>query len=298
MFMKKEVLADISLLLVAMCWGLNFVITKNALSSITPFLYLGIRFLMASILMIAIFFRNLKNINIRDIKGGLVIGLFISIGFITQTMGLVYTTPSKSGFITGINVVMVPFLAYFATKRFPGWYQIIGAIVTFAGLGIISVSENLAINYGDILTFICAIAFALQIVFTEYYVKKANSLNITIVQILTVGIISMLMAVLFEPTPSGISNDAWKAIAFGAVVCTAMGFSIQNTAQKYTSSTHTAVILCTESVFAGFFSFLLWKEPLTLKTLIGFTLIFVGILITELSNIGVSSVKGKVEKFN
>lgn len=296
--MKKEVIADIALLLVAASWGLNFVITKNALISISPFLYLGARFLLASILMITIFFKRIRHISIDDIKGGLIIGLFISIGFITQTVGLLYTTPSKSGFITGSNVVMVPFIAYFITKQFPGWHQVVGTIVTFAGLGIISLSENLTINYGDILTFVCAVAFAMQIAYTEYYVKRANSLNITIVQITTVGIITIIMSILFEQPSSQVFNtDILLAIAFGAIICTAAAFSIQNTAQKYTSSTHAAVILCTESVFAGLFSFLLWKEPLTLKTLIGFTLIFAGILITEASKIEESSVKRGLEKF-
>lgn len=296
--MKKEIIADIALLLVAASWGLNFVITKNALASISPFLYLGIRFLLASVLMIAIFFKNIKHIKLEDIKGGLIIGLFISTGFITQTVGLLYTTPSKSGFITGSNVVMVPFIAYFITKQFPGWYKVIGAIVTFAGLGMISLSENLTVNYGDILTFACAVAFALQIAFTEYYAKKANPLNITIVQITTVGVITMIMSILIErPASQVFSADVWGAIAFGAIICSAIGFSVQNIAQKYTSSTHAAVILCTESVFAGLFSFLLWKEPLTLRTLTGFTLIFAGILITELSKIEESSVKMRLEKF-
>lgn len=293
--MKKEIIADIALLLVAASWGLNFVITKNALASISPFLYLGIRFLLASVLMIAIFFKNIKHIKLEDIKGGLIIGLFISIGFITQTVGLLYTTPSKSGFITGSNVVMVPFIAYFITKEFPGWHQVIGAIVTFAGLGMISLSENLTINYGDILTFTCAIAFALQIAFTEYYVKRANSLNITMVQMTTVGIITMVMSVFLEqPASQVLTADVWGAIAFGAIVCSAIAFSVQNTAQKYTSSTHAAVILSTESVFAGLFSFLFWKEPITLKTLIGFTLIFTGILITELSKTEESSVRREI----
>lgn len=296
--MKKETIADIALLLVAASWGLNFVITKNALSSISPFLYLGTRFLLASILMVSLFFKKIKHISLEDIKGGLIVGLFISIGFITQTLGLLYTTPSKSGFITGSNVVMVPFIAYFITKQFPGWYKVIGAIVTFAGLGMISLSENLTVNYGDILTFACAVAFALQIAFTEYYVKKANSLNITIVQITTVGVITMIMSILIErPASQVFSANVWGAIAFGAIICSAIGFSVQNIAQKYTSSTHAAVILCTESVFASLFSFLLWKEPLTLRTLTGFTLIFAGILITELSKIEESSVKMRLEKF-
>lgn len=118
--MRNSYIADGALLLVAMTWGLNFVLTKNALSNITPFMYLGIRFILAAFIMAIFFHRKLLSIKKDDIKGGFVIGLFLSLGFITQTVGLVYTTPSKSGFITGSNVVMVPFFCLFCNKKIPG----------------------------------------------------------------------------------------------------------------------------------------------------------------------------------
>lgn len=215
--MKKSIIADGALLLVAISWGLNFVVTKNILSNITPYMYLGLRFIISAMLMAIILHKQLKNISKEDIKGGLVVGLFLTMGFVTQTVGLVYTTPSKSGFITGSNVVMVPFLAYCLTKRFPGIYQIIGAVVTFGGLGLISVNENLVINPGDILTFLCAVCFALQIIFTEYYVKKANPLNVALVQVALTGILTMGMALFQEPMPANFDFKIWGAIAFGAV---------------------------------------------------------------------------------
>ena len=241
--MRKSLIADGALVLVAMSWGLNFVITKNALSDISPYMYLGIRFFVSTLLMAIIFHKQIKKITKEDIKGGLVIGLFLFLGFITQTVGLVYTTPSKSGFITGSNVVMVPFLAYGLTKEFPGTDKILGAVVTFAGLGLISLSENLTINLGDSLTLVCAVCFALQIIFTEYYVKKGNPINIAFVQIGFTGVFTTLMALIFEPMPVGFEMKTWGAILFGALFCTVGAYAIQNTAQKYTSSSHAAVIM-------------------------------------------------------
>jgi drug/metabolite transporter (DMT)-like permease len=281
--LKKSLIADGALLLVALCWGINFVVEKNVLLSITPLMYLGYRFFLSAVLMAIIFRNRLKNISKQDITGGLVIGIFMLLGFLTQTAGLVYTTPSKSGFITGSNVVMVPFFAYVLTKRFPSASQIVGAVVTFGGLGIISISNNLTIDYGDILTILCAICFALQITFTEYYVKEADPINMAVIQVALAGIVTMGMTIIQEPISLGFSLDIWAAILFGVVFCTAGAFIVQNIAQKYTSSTHTAVILCTESVFAGIFSFLLWQELLTLKTISGFILILAGVLITELT---------------
>lgn len=281
--MKKSLIADGALLSVAICWGLNFVVEKNVLSTITPFMYLAFRFFLSAFILAIIFYKRLKNIKKEDVRAGLVVGLFMLLGFLTQTIGLVYTTPSKSGFITGSNVVMVPFFAYFLTKKFPSPVQILGATVTFCGLGIISVSESLSIAYGDILTILCAISFALQITLTEYYVKKADPINMAIVQVALAGIVTMAMAAIVEPIQLDLGLWNWAAILYGAAFCTAGAFAVQNIAQKYTSSTHAAVILCTESAFAGIFSFLFWHETVTLKALCGFIMILAGVLITELS---------------
>lgn len=281
--LKKSLIADSALLLVALIWGLNFVIEKNALSSITPFMYLGLRFSIGAVLMALVFYKQLKNASREDIKAGLIVGTFVMLGFITQTVGLLYTTPSKSGFITGSNVVMVPFISYLITKEFPQTNQIIGAILTFTGLGFISIDKNLAIGWGDVLTLACAVCFALQITFTEHYVKRVNPINMAIIQVALTGFATLAISILFEPSAS-LNFDAkgWGAILFGAILCTAGAFIVQNIAQKYTSSTHAAVIMCTESIFAGIFSIIFWKEKLALRTVAGFAIVITGVLITEL----------------
>lgn len=280
--MKKSLIADGALLLVTMGWGLNFVVMKNALLKITPYMYLGIRFILASLILALIFNRQLKKLTKEELKGGLIIGLCLFVGFVSQTIGLLYTTPAKSGFITSIYVVLVPLLALFLTREFPGWFQMMGAIITFIGLGITSINEDLTINFGDALTLVCALFFALQIIYTEQYVKRANPINIAILQTGITGILTMAMGLILEPIPTGLNFNLWAAILYAVIFCTAGAFAIQNTAQKYTSSTHAAVIMGMESVFAGLFSFLLWGEILTIKTVLGFALIFSGVMITEL----------------
>jgi drug/metabolite transporter (DMT)-like permease len=280
--LKKSLLADGALLFLTINWGLNFVIMKDALADITPYMYLGVRFILSSLLLALVFFHHLLQIKKQDLTGGLLIGTFLFLGFVTQTVGLIYTTPAKSGFITSSNVVMVPFLAYFLNKNFPGWHQVLGALITFIGMGIVSINKNFTVNYGDVLTLACAVFFALQIVFTEYYVKRANPINIAVVQISLVGVLTMAIGLATEPLPRQLDGSLWAAIIYGVIFCTAGAFVIQNVAQKYTSSTHAAIIMCLESVFAGLFSWLLWKEPLTFKTVCGFAMMLVGVLITEL----------------
>jgi drug/metabolite transporter (DMT)-like permease len=245
-------------------------------------MYLGLRFLLGALLLILIFHKQLKTISKEDIKGGIVLGLIVFLGFLTQTVGLTYTTPSKSGFITSSYVVMVPFVVLFLSRVFPGWHQLVGAVITFVGIGIITLSQNITVNPGDLLTVICAVCFALQIVFTERCVKKGNPINIAIVQVLVIGLIALAAAIITEPIPQSYDPGVWGAVIYAAVVCTAGAFAVQNTAQKYTTSTRAAVILCLESVFAGIFCILLWGEKLRPKTLLGFLLIFLGVLITEI----------------
>lgn len=280
--MKKGIIADGALLLITVFWGLDFVIAKDALEQLTPYWYLGMRFIIATFFMVIFFHRQLKTISKEDIKGGLVIGLCLFAAFTTQTIGLVYTTPSKSGFISGTYCVLVPFLAYFITKVFPGWYQVAGAVITFLGLGLVSFEKNFTVNYGDILTLICAAFFALQIIYIGYYVKKSNPINVAVIQTAVVGLLSAIMAVCLEPIVPVLELKIWLSVLYAALVCTACAFAVQNLAQQYTVSTHAAVILCSESVFAGVFSVLLWGETLTFRTLFGFVLIFIGILVTEL----------------
>lgn len=283
MKIKKSLLADGALLLVAMAWGLNFVVMKNALQRITPFMYLAVRFMLAFLILAAIFKENLKTMDKEDIVGGTVIGFFLFLGFATQALGLIYTTPAKSGFITGSNVVMVPFLASFVNKKFPGWYQVLGAIVTFAGLGVISLEGGFTINIGDFLTLLCAVFFALQIVATEHYARQGNPVNLAILETGVTGFLSLIVGALTEPVPATLDFSMWAAILYAVVFCTAGAFLVQNVAQKYTTSTHAAVIMCMEAVFAAVFSFLFWGEALTLRALTGYSMILAGVLITELS---------------
>ncbi|MDN5331914.1 MAG: hypothetical protein PWP45_1139 [Tepidanaerobacteraceae bacterium] len=293
MKIKKSLLADGALLLVAMVWGLNFVVMKNALQRITPFMYLAVRFMLAFLILAAIFKENLKTMDKEDIVGGTVIGFFLFLGFATQALGLIYTTPAKSGFITGSNVVMVPFLAYFVNKKFPGWYKVLGAAVTFTGLGVISLDGGFSINVGDFLTLLCAVFFALQIVTTERYARRGNPVNLAILETGVTGMLSLVAGALTEPVPATLDFSMWVAILYAVICCTAGAFFVQNVAQKYTTSTHAAVIMCMEAVFAAAFSFLFWGEALTLRALIGYALILAGVLITELS----PSYAAKAESF-
>jgi drug/metabolite transporter (DMT)-like permease len=149
--LSKTLLWDFSLLLVAMVWGGGFVVTKNALDVITPLYFLAIRFSNAGLLMALIFIKKLRKVTWQDIKRSSIVGTFLALGFIAQTLGANLTTPAKSSFITGLNVVLVPFIMILFTKKFPGKKAVITAVAAFLGLSLISVNEQLAIGAGDFL---------------------------------------------------------------------------------------------------------------------------------------------------
>lgn len=278
---KKSLYADLSLLLVAIIWGSGFVVTKNALDHMGPYYLLALRFSLATILFSLVFFKRIKNANIKDIKSGIIVGIFLFGGFATQTVGLNYTTAGKQAFITATNVVMVPFIYWALSKKKPDNYDIFGAILCFVGIGVLSLDGGTTINYGDFLTLICAVFFALHISSVGYFAKDSDALVLTVVQFATAAVLSIISLLIFEPGPIKMHQETIFPILYLGIISTLIAFLIQNVAQKYTTSTHTAIILSLESVFGSLLSLIFLKEPFTFRFLIGCLAILISVIISE-----------------
>jgi len=281
---KKTVLADISLLIVALFWGSNFVIMKHAFEVIAPFTYLGIRFSLAAFLLAVIFRKRLLAATSGDYLAGLQIGFFLFTGYVFQTVGLLHTTPANSGFITGIAVVIVPFLYYFLTKIFPGWWAVTGAALAAIGLYLMSANQTMGLGFGDLLTLLGAFLFAGHLIAIAFHVIKHDPIVLAVVQIAVTGLASFAVALFFEPTAKMFSHayPIWGAILYAVLFCTIGAFVTQTIAQRYTPPTHAVLILSTEAVFAGLFSYLFWQEVFNAQKIFGAFLILAAILITEL----------------
>ncbi|HSH36470.1 DMT family transporter [Schnuerera sp.] len=299
---KSSIYADFSLLIVAIIWGSGFVVTKNSLNHITPYYLLAFRFMISFFLMGIVFFKRLRKAKLKDWKAGFLIGIFLFGGFATQTVGLNYTTAGKQAFITATNVVMVPFIYWAISKKRPDIYEVIAVFLCFTGIGILSFESNLRFGYGEFLTFICAIFFALHISTIGYFSKDHDPIVLSVIQILAAGILSTIFALLFEPRITKVSNEAVFSILYLAIFGTLIAFLVQNIAQKYTSSTHTAIILSLESVFGGIMALIFLKEPFTIRFLIGCIAILISILTTETKwdflkkNIEQNNNSGKVKR--
>jgi drug/metabolite transporter (DMT)-like permease len=291
--MNKTILADISLLFVVFIWGATFVMVQNAISFLEPFSFNAIRFTAASVLLLAGYLlvnrvsATKASWSKEMVGAGLKIGIWLFLGYAFQTVGLLTTTPSKAGFITGLSVVLVPLFSVLLLKK-PFAMQT-GAGVVFAtiGLFLLTTGDNSALVIGDVLVFFCAISFAMQIITTAQYAKHFSALPLTIIQVLTVAVLSFLSALLFEDV-SMIQPDillqpgVWRALLVTSVLATAFAFFAQTYFQAYASPTRVAIIFAMEPVFAALTSFILIGEHLTLLSLTGCLLIFAGMIIAEL----------------
>ena len=271
--------AEILLVVTTFIWGATFVIVKGALADASPFPFLAVRFTLAGLLMFWVMARG--RLPREVLLPSLVLGILLFTGYAFQTWGLVFTTPSKSAFITGFSVILVPLISLFHG------YPLRAANASGAGLGLLGLyflvlpSRMGAVNRGDLLTLFGAMAFAAHIVWVGIYTRRFSFLHLAPGQILAVGIIATL-AVPFAP--------AWTlhwtgrlvfAIAVTAIFATALAFSIQVWAQQYTPPAHTALIFTLEPVFAALTSRLVTKEHLGGKALLGAALILAGMVISE-----------------
>lgn len=283
---KYVVLADLSLLLIAVAWGYTFVLTKDLLEEVTPLFFVGTRFLLSALCIALWKWREIKTISLSLWKDGFICGLFLWAAFVLQIYGIDLTTPGKAGVITGTSVILVPFL-YFLIARAPikpG--PILGSLLLFSGLCMLSWNGDfVGINLGDLLVLGCAVCFALHVVMVDRTLQQkenVGTLPFVMIQLAVVGVVSLLLAFFTEPLPKLLSPYGWFAYSFDLFVGTLLAYLVQVKAQQYTPPTHVSLFLALESVFAFLFSWMLWGEEVTTQVIWGITLILCGIFITEL----------------
>jgi drug/metabolite transporter (DMT)-like permease len=290
--MRKQLIADIGLFLVTVGWGSSFILTKNSLDSMSTYNFLAVRFILAFIISSLIFLKNIIKIDKKTLKYGFFLGAILFSSYAFQTVGLNYTTPSKSAFVTGINVILVPIFSSLLMKIIPPKKSIISVILAFIGLGLLTLTQNITgVNIGDIYTFLCAVIFAMYIILLGKYTLQTESVSLAIIQLAVVGILSLITTFLIENPimPSG--KGLWFNIIFLSMVCTSGAFIIQSVAQRFTTPTHTALIFTGEPVFAAIFAYFIYGEILSLKGIIGSTLILTGLQFI-LSSINFSCIIG------
>ena len=280
------------LLAVAFIWGATFVVVKDALSDISPLLFNLIRMAIASACMALIYRKHLRRMTPIAFAGGALVGFCLAVGYQFQTAGLARTTPSKSAFITGLTVVLVPLLCAFPALRpaglsAPRWNAFAGALLAFAGIILLTTPGSAggidfsAINSGDLLTLGCAVGYALHVLALARVLRSVRFEQLAVLQI---GFSALFMAIsspLFESMHFHLTLRLVIALLIASLLATAAAFSIQTWAQQYLPPTHIALILAMEPVFAWLTSLIVLRERLGRRAGAGAALVVAGILVTE-----------------
>jgi drug/metabolite transporter (DMT)-like permease len=287
---SQQIRADALMLLVSLVWGSTFVLTKQSVAGFPVFAFLSLRFGLATVVLCLAFGQRLRSLSRRTITAGVVIGVVLFAGLALQTIGLRYTTASKSAFIASMSVVIVPILSAAVLRDPPARPAVVGILLATLGLALLTLPVGnlgestgawLGWQRGDLITFGCAICFAVQIVCVSVFAQQTDAMSLTIIQVAVAALLSALAAGLVEGWPSSVPADVGLAAAFTGVMATALAFAVQNGVQAWTSATRTALILTTEPVFAALLGYVMVGERLTPPALAGCGLILLGMLLAE-----------------
>lgn len=277
----KSALAKLALFFTTIIWGSSFVVMKNTVDILPVFFLLAVRFSIAFAILGVVFAKRLKGIDKKYILHGSIIGLWLFLGYATQTIGITETTPGKNAFLSAIGCVIVPFLFWLTDKVKPDIYNILAALLCISGIGFVSISSNFTINRGDLITMICGFFFAAHIVSVKRFSKGRDPIILTIIQFAVCSILSLVTHLIAETKITSIAPDLMGEVLYLSIVCTAIALLLQTIGQKYTAPTSAAIILSLESVFGVIFSIILYEEVLTPRLIIGFVFIFLSIIISE-----------------
>ena len=292
---RRALIADLLLFSVAVFWGANFVVIKSGVELIGDsveavgktalagtMLYLLLRYVVATAIFTAAQPRAVTRATRAQWGMGALLGFFYLTALIVQTVGLQYTSPGVSGFITGLSVAMVPFLFWMVARRSPGLWQIGGAIVATVGLGVLSLRGDFTLSWGDGLTLLGSLFYALHIMTTGFFAPKVPPSTLAVTQMAVSAVLCAAITPFFVHITLDLPWQAWAAIVWTALSGTIYAFFIQSWAQRYTTATHAAVLLCFESVFAALAGVIFGMDSVTWRLLTGASLIFSGVLIIEL----------------
>ncbi len=285
---KKEILACFGLVFVTICWGLGFVFVKTSVDVIPPLYLLGFRFSIACVILCMVFWKKLVNSGKAVIKHGMIIGVVLFVAMLLQTYGCKYTTAGKNAFLTTIYVILVPFMHYALNKVRPRIRYIIAAVIGFWGIGLISLNEGLTIVSGDILTLLCGVFYALQIVLIARYTDGDDPIVLAIWEFMVTSVLSFSLS----PFVSGPLNigmltpEVIGGILFLAVFASIFGFGLQIVCQKYAPPSPAAIIMGMEAVVGAVASYFMLGEVMTSKMIAGCVMLIVAMMMVEIDIIG------------
>lgn len=286
---QKSLVADVSMLGIAIIWGFTFPMVKDAVTDFPVYSFLALRFALASVALLLITWRLLRTISLKWILFALAAGLVNFAGFALQTFGLQTVSPGRAAFITGLYGAMVPFMLVFVGRgriTRPVWAAILLSVLGLTCLFWQDLTFSVA--SGDILVVLCAVAFAAQIVMVGMFPKHLDARPLATLQSLACFGGAAVFAVANDGllvTPLVVPLNTLGAAAFTAIFATALALLVQTWAQRHTPTSHAALIFCTEPVWGALAGLTLFGEVFTPMTVLGCTLMLLGMMAPDLSGI-------------
>ena len=273
--------ADAALVVACFLWGISFVIVKRALDDATPLAFAAMRFGIGAALLTP--FAHLgRRFSSRELGAGLLLAALLGFGFLFQTTGLVWTTPSRSAFIVAISSVLAPAMAAVALRERPGWPLVTAVLLAALGTYWLTAPDAGGLNRGDVLTLATAVLFGVQIVATTALSRRYDPLRLVWLQIAGTAVLGAAGAVLFEQASIHWTRLFVWSLAYTAVGPTVVALLLQMFSQRHMSSARAALLFCFETLFAAACSWLVMGERLSPQQWLGGGLILGGMVLAEL----------------
>lgn len=267
----------------ALIWGSSFFMMKGAVDVIPAFFLIAIRFTGGAGLLALVCWKKWRTFTPDYLWRGAVMGAFLFAAYTAQTFGIALTTPSKNAFLTAVYCVLVPFLYWLVMRKKPDGYNILAAVLCVAGVGLVSLNEGFSITPGDSLTLLGAVFYAAHIVSVAKVSPGRDIYLLTVFQFASAALYSWVCGFLFQQLPPAdiVNGDFILQMAYFIVMCTTVALLFQNVGQVWSDPASASIILSLESVFGVLFSVIFYGDPVTLRLLVGFAVIFLAVICSE-----------------
>ncbi len=287
---KQRLKGSLILILTAIIWGSGFVAQSEGMKHIGANTFNGIRMLIGSLILVPVILIQTKGKPFKSENGNnklllissVVCGIILCAASTIQTWGLAYTTPGKSGFITAMYIIFVPLISIFMGKKITV-RTVLCALLALFGMYLLCItSSDASVNFGDILTLVCALLFSLHIIVIDKYIQDFDPLKFSCLQFFVCGIINIIFAFILEKPAFDVVKSCAVPILYSGFFACGIGYTLQPVGQKYAEPTTASIIMSLESVFALIFGMIILGSIPTLREVIGCLIMFISIIIIQL----------------
>lgn len=293
---SRSLLSSGMLMLTALIWGIAFVAQSEGMNYVGGFTFNASRFLIGGVVLIPCIFllrrgnrEQWEGVTAEEkrcrrrtgIVGGVCCGTVLCLSSSLQQFGIAQTTVGKAGFITALYIILVPILGLFMRKRV-GLNVWVSVVIAAVGMYLLCIKEGFSVGRGDFLVFLCSIGFSLHILVIDYFSPRADGVLISCVQFFTAGIFSAALMLMFEKPTWGAVMAAWLPVLYAGVMSCGVAYTLQVVAQKDVAPTVASLLMSLESVFSVLAGWVLLGQSLSMREMLGCTLVFVGILLAQI----------------